>query len=196
MISEDIDFTDNTFRGFSDKLSMFQQATYDALPGASPATQDNIAAECCNSFDEDEYESVEDLSNLIYNSIEDIALELSVEDRKDLIDAGYLDDDGSLEESENPLDDFDAKDPKDFPSSTLPFESVAVGADCESFDGRKGTILAKGTLAELADNESYLDEGFSGEEDAVKVQFNDAEEPATYPYGREYVFVRRLIAEM
>lgn len=71
----------------------FYDAVAEALPMCSPAAQDEIADVAQNFFGDDEYDSQEDLSNLIYNYIDNMvdANELSDETVKDLLDAGYID---------------------------------------------------------------------------------------------------------
>lgn len=80
-------------------------------------------------------------------------------------------------------------------SNIKDFEDVCVGEDCETFDGKKGVVLEKGTLGDLFDGESVaslaLESGdFLGTENALKVQLDELDEPSLYPYGKNYVFVR------
>lgn len=79
----------------------FHQAAADALPMCSPKAQDEIGNVAQNYFDESEYDSEEELSNLIYNYIDNMADsgEFTEETKLDLINAGYIESDEELEES-------------------------------------------------------------------------------------------------
>lgn len=97
--------------------------------------------------------------------------------------------------------DYSLKDPAMFPSKVKPFADVVIGEDCETFDGRKGVVLQKGTLETLfdyGDSAAILameTEEYAGDEDAIVVQLEDADAPTLYPYSRETAFVRDVFHE-
>lgn len=101
------------------------------------------------------------------------------------------------------MQDFDFRDPSKYPSTVKPFAEVAIGEDCETFDGRTGVVLNKGTVSELFDGQSStialaLESGeLTGEEDAILVQLlqDDCLEPVLFPYSKESAFVRKVFSE-
>lgn len=98
------------------------------------------------------------------------------------------------------MQDFDYREPRDFPSTIKSFDDVLIGEDCETFDGKKGVVLEKGTLDEFYDGSDIVKEvlesdEFSGDEPAIKVQLEILDEPSVYLYGEEYCFVRKVFRE-
>lgn len=182
-------------------------AVCEALPMASPATQDNIARYLEGGyFAESTFESLEDLADLIYNNIEDIAESLSEEDTQDLIDAGYLDEPECEIEIANSSDpqtdilsnDFDYQDPANYPSTVLPFDQVVEGADCETFDGKKGVVIAKGTLGSLIEydtNHVTEDAGDFKDAPAIAIIPEDLDYTVVYIYGPNGAFVRKIFSK-
>lgn len=121
----------------------FRQAAAEALPACSPSAQDEIGDVAQNYFDENDYDSEEDLSNLIYNHIDIMADngEFTEETKQDLIDAGYIESDEELEES--------VKKPLKESVLEKPFDEVEEGDIAIDWDGFKIRVLEKGTVEEL-----------------------------------------------
>ncbi len=182
----------------------FHQAAADALPMCSPKAQDEIGDVAQNYFDESEYDSEEELSNLIYNYIDNMADsgELTEETKLDLINAGYIESDEELEES---VLNEAGNHLKEDVSGEKSFDEVKEGDIGKDYAGNEVIILAKGSASnfnnadgfeEFVDLSDYdpEDADFNNQIDAewpecVLVQFVEDGSEVVYSYGSDGVLV-------
>ncbi len=174
----------------------FHQAAAEALPMCSPKAQDEIGDVAQNYFDESEYDSEEELSNLIYNYIDNMADsgEFTEETKQDLINAGYIESDEELNESV--LNES---------AGEKSFDEVEEGDIGKDYAGNEVIILAKGPASNFSDADGFEefvdlsdydpdDTDFNNQIDAewpecVLVQFADDGSEVVYSYGSDGVLV-------
>ena len=174
----------------------FHQAAAEALPMCSPKAQDEIGDVAQNYFDESEYDSEEELSNLIYNYIDNMADsgEFTEETKQDLIDAGYIESDEELNESV--LNESVGE---------KSFDEVEEGDIGKDYAGNEVIILAKGPASNFSDADGFEefvdlsdydpdDTDFNNQIDAewpecVLVQFVEDGSEVVYSYGSDGVLV-------
>lgn len=149
----------------------FHQAAAEALPACSPSAQDEIGDVARNYFDENDYDSEEDLSNLIYNHI-DIMVdngEFTEETKQDLIDAGYIESDEELEESV-------LKES----AGEKSFDEVEEGDIGKDYSGNEVIVLAKGPASNFSNVDGFEEFVDLSDYDPEDTDFNnqiDAEWP-------------------
>lgn len=184
------------FYEFEENEIDFHQAAAEALPMCSPKAQDEIGDVAQNYLDESEYDSEEELSNLIYNYIDNMADsgEFTEETKQDLIDAGYIESDEELNESV--LNES---------AGEKSFDEVEEGDIGKDYSGNEVIILAKGPASNFSNADGFEEFVDLSDYDPSDVDFNaqiDAEWPecvlvefvedgseVVYSYGSDGVVV-------
>ena len=177
----------------------FYEAAAEALPMCSPSTQDEVADTAMSYFEESEYNSTEKLSELIYNYIDDMynSEYFTDEAKKDLVNAGYVEDDeleesvkGNLKEGEGDGPRISPDEWNDIYNSLLESAVDAYDGDPENVDGDSMYWdifnLVEKFEGDDEDLESYIRENIDYEDYIPDDE--DEEDDEDYEYWHDEVY--------